>query len=109
MSEGQGGKEKKLAWLVTATSREVQEFIHIIPVDRDSYWYQRARVQLDIRLAEDAEGTAQKLVTGTNSLITETKTLVNLTHRLYILTIVLIALGAFEFIKFILGLFCHAV
>ena len=91
-------------FLVYASSSELEEFCHGLVGGVHSSWFPRARVALDIRLAEDSERTAQKLVTGTDSLITETKTLVKLTHRLYILTIVLIALGSFEIFKFLLGL-----
>ncbi|HAO80212.1 MAG TPA: hypothetical protein DCQ92_14840 [Verrucomicrobia subdivision 3 bacterium] len=94
-------------FILTASPRDIQLFIHNIPAKDFNEWFNRARVSLDIRLAENAERTAQKLVTGTDRLITETGTLVKLTHRLYILTIVLIVLGSFEIFKFLFGLFCH--
>jgi hypothetical protein len=90
------------------TPRGLQDFIHLLNRDGQARYLLLAKTTLQVRLAEESERTAQKLVTGTDTLIAETKTLVNLTHRLYILTIVLIALGAIDVIKFILGIFCHA-
>ena len=90
-------------FLVYASAHDIEEFCHGL-VEGHYHWFPLARIALDIKLSEDVERTAQKLITGTDTLIAETKTLVNLTHRLYILTAVLIFLGAFEFIKFILGI-----
>ena len=106
------GRRKEIHdFVLMASARDIQLFIHNIQTDTTDTrrWCDRAMMALDIRLAEDSERTAQKLVTGTDSLIVETKTLVKLTHRLYILTIVLIALGAFEILKFLFSLICHKV
>ena len=94
-------------FIAVAPPRDIQLFIHFLNRDGHARYFDLARTTLEVRLAEDAERTAQKLVTGTDTLVAETKTLVNLTHRLYILTFVLIGLGSFEVIKFILGFFCH--
>jgi hypothetical protein len=99
--------EKVKEFLFTASARDLQEFFHLISAYTTNHTFNRARVALDVRLAEDAERTAQKLVTGTDSLIKQTETLVKLTRGLYFLTIVLICFGAFDVIKFLLGLICH--
>ena len=96
-------------FLQSASASDIQAFILCIGVNTRRRWLDIARTSLDARVGQDAERTAQKLITGTDTLIVETKSLVKLTHRLYILTFVLIFLGAFEVIKFILGLFCHSV
>jgi hypothetical protein len=86
---------------------QLAEYFHYLDTGVESKQFRVARIALDIRLAEDAERTAQKLVTGTDALITETKILVKLTHSLKMLTIVLVALGVFEVIKFIFNSVCH--
>jgi hypothetical protein len=98
-------------FVLNASARDIQLFVHLIATDTTDAreWRGRANMALSVRLAEDAEKTAQKLVTGTDRLITETETLVRFTRRLYILTIVLIALGSFEIFKFLLGLLRHNV
>jgi hypothetical protein len=97
------------AFISIEPPRGLQDFIHLLNRDGQSRYLLLAKTTLQVRLAEESERTAQKLVTGTDTLIAETKTLVNLTHRLYILTAVLIFLGSFEVIKFILGFFYPAV
>jgi hypothetical protein len=71
-----GGREQILDFLTTAPARELQQYIHNISVDAYSHWYQRARTALDIRLAEDAGRTADKLARFTRWLICFTVALV---------------------------------
>lgn len=104
-----GSQQRVQEFIVTASPGELEEFCHYLEAGAHSRYFHLARIALDIRLAEDAERTAHKLVTGTDRLVAQTETLVKLTHRLYILTIVLIGLGSFEVFKFLLGLFCHNV
>ena len=99
------GQRERQAWLLSATVDEICGFFtYAAP---GSHPFQFAMAALQIQLSKEAERTAQKLVTGTDALIAETKTLVELTRSLKILTIVLVALGVFEFIKFVLDLVCH--
>ena len=100
---GASGVQEFLAY---ASAHDIEEFCHGL-VDGHHKWFPLARIALDIKLSEDAERTAQKLVTGTDTLITGTKTLVGLTRSLKTLTIVLVALGLFDVIKFLLDLVCH--
>jgi|ERR1035437_8511328 hypothetical protein len=98
-------------FVIVASPRELQLFIHNLAADgipdrRVIQWTDMARAAIDVRLAEDAERTAQKLVNSTDTLVTEAKTLVKLTRRLYILTVVLAFLALFEIFKFLLGLVC---
>ena len=98
-------RSETIEWLNTASIPELRDFMH--GTGYLDAWFPRAQNVLHIRLAEETEKTAQKLVTGTDNLIAHTKTLVKLTHRLYILTIILIILGLVEFFKFLLSLVCH--
>jgi len=104
-------KQELHDFVLNASAKEIQMFFHCLDMDAPTTysreWQSRARMALDIKLADEAERTAQKLVTGTDILINETKTLVELTHSLKTLTIVLVALGLFEVIKFVLDLVCH--
>jgi hypothetical protein len=100
-----GNQRDREAWVLSATPEEICAFLtHAAP---ESHRFQFAIAVLEIQLSKEAERTAQKLVAGTDALIAETKTLVELTRSLKILTIVLVALGVFEFIKFVLDLVCH--
>jgi hypothetical protein len=92
---GSGGldPEKVCEFLLAANPKQIQEFLHCTGVNGYPRLIEFARVALDIKLAEDAERTAQKLV--------------KLTHGLYVFTIVLIVFGAVDVIKFLLGLICH--
>ena len=87
---------------------ELQEFCHCLheghPHDK---YFPLARIAIDIKLAEEADRTAQKLIAGTDTLIIETRTLVKLTKWLIGLTIVLAIIASFEIFKFLLGLLCH--
>jgi hypothetical protein len=71
-----GGKEEIDAWVISATPRELQEYIHHIGIGPHAYLYQRARTALEIRLAEDAQKQADKLARFTFWLICFTVALV---------------------------------
>jgi hypothetical protein len=100
-------------FILNASAREIQLFVHCLNMDEPTTtsreWQSRARMALDIKLADEAERTAQKLVAGTDTLITETKTLVKLTSRLIGLTVVLAIIASFEIFKFLFGIVCHMV
>ncbi len=96
-----------MAFLRAAPATDLQEFICLLTTDAYSKFTTLANTALSIRLAADAEQTAQKLVTGTENLIAETAKLVQLTKRLCGLTIVLAVLASFEIFKFLFGVFCH--
>lgn len=63
--------------LAFGTGRDIQEFIHNIDTRDHSHWYKRASAALEIRLAEDAAETANKLVQHTEKLTQQTDRLVN--------------------------------
>jgi hypothetical protein len=118
---GIGGKpEKANEFLLTASSREIQEFIHNIAAAEYNQAFQRARVALDIRLAEDAARQAdsfkqlmdkligiadaqrllaEKLERQTNEVIWLTRALKKLTVVVTILTLVLVAEGGCQFVE----------
>ena len=60
-------------WVKTAIPTELQEVIHWL--DGKPMWIERARAALDIRLAEDAAKTADKLSQQTDRLIQHTEKL----------------------------------
>jgi hypothetical protein len=92
---------EKRQWLLEASAREIQQFIHLIA---DNPYcgkeYELARTALDIRLAEDADVAAQNLVLGTDHLVTQTEKLVKFTQSLVYLTVILAILALLEFLKF---------
>jgi hypothetical protein len=63
-------------FLLNASSREIQEFIRHLHYSNFTVWSQRARVALDIRLAEDAAESAEKLTAQTDRLVEHTEALV---------------------------------
>lgn len=102
-----GGREKRNAFLVAASARDLQEYVHNIPVDAHSAQYQLARTALDIRLAEDAAKQASSLEQRMLSLLDiaeaqkrlaenldrQTTTLVGLTRAVKAFTVVLVLLS----------------
>ena len=94
-------------FVLNASAKEVQLFIHSIQSHSATAndWLTRSRMALDIRLAEGAEVTAKKLVTGTDNLVTQTEKLVKFTKALVCLTIALAILALLEFLKFFFK--CH--
>jgi hypothetical protein len=68
--------EKIKEFLLTAPPREIQKFIHLIGGGQHSFDFHLARTALEIRLAEDADKRADKLVCFTRWLIFFTITLV---------------------------------
>ena len=78
-----GAREELYAWIVTATARELQDYIHEISVTPNSHDYQRARTALDIRLAEDAEISTRRIIRLTWVLAALTLALLVLTAALY--------------------------
>ena len=75
-----------LAFIRDAASRDILTFIQRLTITKHDMYLPFARAVLDIRLAEESAKTA-------DILVTETKTLVKHTYRLYILTIALIFFG----------------
>jgi len=76
-------------FLLTASSQEIQEFIHLITAMDYVQEFNLARVALDIRLAKDAVLIANKLTRQTDRLI-------RFTIGLYVFTIVI---AGFAFIQ----------
>ncbi len=63
--------------IVYGSARDLQEFIHNIATHDRSYWFQRAKVALEIRLSEDAAKTAKELIEHTEKLTKQTDVLIN--------------------------------
>jgi hypothetical protein len=88
-SSAGSSREQVLDFLVKASARDLQEFIHNIPVDIYSHLYQRARTALEIRISEDHLKAAEILERHTRSLISLTRALVWLTFGLLVVTLIL--------------------
>ena len=63
------GDQKVKAFLLAASAREIQAFIHCLDMQRRDYYREMARAALDIRLAEDAEITTRRIVWLTVGLL----------------------------------------
>jgi TolA-binding protein len=55
------GKEEVRAWLRPAAAREIQDYIHCIPISAHNERFQLARCALELRISEDAAQAATKL------------------------------------------------
>lgn len=93
------GEEEVRAWLRTAPAREIQDYIHYIPISAHNERFQLARVALEIRVAEDAAQAATKLQQQVDKLlcIAEAQKILaakleRQTNRLIFLTCVLVFL-----------------
>ena len=110
-------------YLASASPRELMEFINCFHPNQNSHWFHKAKVILDVRLAEDAAKAADKLIQHTeqltkqtdthiqhtetltrqtDKLVTESVNLSKLTHILIWLTV---ALGLFAAIQIVLMVF----
>jgi len=73
------------SYLADATPRELIEFINYFSPHQNSQWFHKAKVFLDVRLAEDAAKTADKLIQHTEQLTRQTDTHIQhaekLTHQ----------------------------
>lgn len=69
-------------FILTASTRQLQGFIHLIPAHDNIRAFQLARISLNIRLAEDAANTAQKLSQQTEQLVHHSENLTHQTDRL---------------------------
>jgi len=77
-------------FLVSASARDIQKFIHSMNIHAASAVLQMARTSLEIRLAEDSEKTALRLEKHTKHLLLITYILAVLTIGLLVLTYVLV-------------------
>ena len=64
-------------FVLAASARDLQLFVHSIQTNTTDAkeWRERAGMALGIRLAEDAEQTARKIVTGTDALVQQSENL----------------------------------
>jgi len=73
-------------FVLSASPRDLQLFVHslnmVSPTTDSREWQSRARMALDIQLADEAERTAQKLVTGTDTIVQHSSKLTEQTDRL---------------------------
>jgi hypothetical protein len=93
-------------FVLSASARDIQLFVHNIQTNTTDVrdWRECARIALDIRLAEDAERTAQKLVSGTDKLVQHSAKLTERTDRLIQETLKLTGLTrSLNRLTFILG------
>jgi hypothetical protein len=114
------------AYLVQAPAKELHDFIHNIIINPHSSYLTWARTALDIKLAEEAANTAQKLLETadtqkqllveagkqaenlsiqTNKLVEETVTLTRLTRGLHKFTVVLVIVAIIQVIIMLFDLF----
>jgi|ERR1041384_2763269 hypothetical protein len=91
-------------FLLDASPRDIQKFVHLIRVDTNSRYYPLAKTALDIRLAEDAQKATEKLAQHTERLEKQSASLVRFTRALYCLTAVLAVFAIFEVVKVIFHL-----
>jgi hypothetical protein len=67
-----GGLLELDQFIIAASARELQEYIHRTIARGDQQPYNRATIALSIRLAEDAAKTTDKLIQHTEKLTTQT-------------------------------------
>jgi hypothetical protein len=101
------GKEEVRAWLRTAPAREIQDYIHYIPISAHNERFQLARVALEIRIAEDAAQAATKLEQQVDRLVQHSDTLVRFTRGLYWLTAALVFCAVLEVVEVFFKLMAH--
>ena len=108
-------------FLVDASARVIQAFIHLIPINAHSCFFHLARTALDVRLAEDAtkqsdrfgqqmgklleiveaqRRLAEKLDRQTATLISLTRSLKVFTFVVIVLTVGLLMEGGVQFFEF---------
>ena len=78
-----GDREKILGFFLIAPARELQQYIHETSASTDRHMYQRAKIALSIRLAEDAEKISGRLYILTWALLVLTVALLFFTIALY--------------------------
>ncbi len=79
-------------WLAKASIPELLEYIHWLDPREAEHCFERARAELDARLADKAAEHARQMVSHTESLNTQTTTLVTESQKLGKLTWALIVL-----------------
>jgi hypothetical protein len=84
--ETAGNYDKVKEFFLAASARELQEFIHLKPAYTTLMTFNRARVALDIRLAEDVDISTKRIVWLTRFVAILTVVLVVLTAVLVFLT-----------------------
>ena len=100
-----GGRWKEAEeFIFSASARELQSLIHMIQASQNSRVFHLARTALEIRLAEDAGKTAEKLSNQTDRLVAETVTLKKFTKGILGLTV---ALVFFTTVQIVLALIEH--
>ena len=82
-------------FLVKASARELQEFIHLHSAMLYSHWLERAKVAVNIRLAEEEAKSADKLIRHSEKLTQQTDKMIEESINLSRLTKVLIWLTVF--------------
>jgi hypothetical protein len=101
-------------YLATATPNDLQEFINYFPPHEYSHWFHKGRVILDVRLAEIAATSTNKIVQHTDILTQQTEKLLNesvaltkLTKQLKFWTIIIGIFAAVQIVIMIIDLFKH--
>jgi hypothetical protein len=93
-------------FLVNASARELQEFIHLHSAMLYTHWLERAKVAVNIRLAEEHAKSADTLIKHSEKLTHQTDKMIDESINLSKLTKVLIwltvALGGFAVVQIVL-------
>jgi hypothetical protein len=85
-------------YLANASPRELMEFINFFPPHQNSHWFHKAKVVLDVRLAEDAAATAEKMTQQNAILVNESRALTKYTKGLYVFTVLLFVVAILQVI-----------
>jgi hypothetical protein len=100
---------KVTPWLREASATELLEFIACLGNVDYNKWHERARAELEARLADDAAKLADKMIQHTDKLTQQTDKLVTESVNLSKLTRILIwltmALGLFAVVQIVIMVF----
>lgn len=103
-----------LEYLRKASAQDIERFISQLPTNDYSIWFHRAKVSLDVRLAEQAANHANQLIKHTDTLtkqtdtlITESKGLSTLTVQIKWLTVVLAVLAFIQIVLMVFDIWKH--
>jgi len=100
IASGGASNEIKEQFLKEASARDLQKYLSCLSEFLPQY--RHAKIALDIRLAEDAAKTAEKMASHTDRLVTESISLTALTKQLKFWTIIL---GVFAVVQIVIMVF----
>jgi hypothetical protein len=94
--------ERVQDFISSESPRNLQQFAHLLFGPGEARYFPLAKIALEIRLAEDAANTADKLSQQTDRLVDETVKLTRFTKGLLWLTI---AIAFFAFVQIVIMVF----